>query len=303
MILKEHMFDMRIKEVNVMGEYLPGDLNERLVELRKTHGYKSQQQLVDALDGFIDKATYSRIENGTTRTINNELLVKLARLYNVSTDYICGISDFPEKTYFDIEQLGLTVPAAMNLYSGKVDARVINELLLNDKFAGATRMIALFFSNSIVKMLQAQNSLLDFSLGLVSEYTDSVRKQDDKEIKELKKRLEAAKMPPSHVELDRISRQIMAAIREIKKKTEKEVADVTETTEKLNYEIIETVKAEIAKHPNMRSLPEEEKKEIVIDAVMRGIEFNGSITEEQQCKLEPAIRQIMPALFDLWKEN
>ena len=34
-------------------------------------------------------------------------------------------------------------------------------------------------------------------------------------------------------------------------------------TEKLNYEIIETVKAEIAKHPNMRSLPEEEKKEIV----------------------------------------
>lgn len=74
---------------------------------------------MDALGGFIDKVTYSRIENGTTRTINNELLVILERLYNVSTDYICGISNFPEKTYFDIEELGLIVPAAMNLCSGK----------------------------------------------------------------------------------------------------------------------------------------------------------------------------------------
>ena len=128
-----------------MGEYLPGNLQERLIELRKTHGYKSQQQLVDALGGIVDKTTYSRIESGATKTINNELLVKLAELYNVSADYILEIANVPEKTYFDIQELGLSVEAAKNLYSGKVSTKVINELLINEKFATATKMMDLFF--------------------------------------------------------------------------------------------------------------------------------------------------------------
>ena len=55
-----------------MGEYLPGNLQERLIELRRTHGYKSQQQLVDALGGIVEKTTYSRIGRGATKTIHHE---------------------------------------------------------------------------------------------------------------------------------------------------------------------------------------------------------------------------------------
>ncbi len=126
-----------------MGEYLPGNLQERLRELREANGFKSREKLAEVIG--VNKTTYSRIENGSTKTISSDILMKLADLYKVPTDYILGLSDTPENTRYDIKELGLSVEAAKNLYSKKVDPRVINELLINDKFAMATKMMATYF--------------------------------------------------------------------------------------------------------------------------------------------------------------
>ncbi|MBE5858634.1 MAG: helix-turn-helix transcriptional regulator [Butyrivibrio sp.] len=45
-----------------MGEYLPGNLQERLRELREANGYKTREKLAEAIGVY--KTTYSRIENG-----------------------------------------------------------------------------------------------------------------------------------------------------------------------------------------------------------------------------------------------
>ncbi len=44
----------------------------------------------------IDKSTYGRMESGATKTVSSDILIKLSELYNVTTDYILGISDVPE---------------------------------------------------------------------------------------------------------------------------------------------------------------------------------------------------------------
>ena len=93
-----------------MGERLEGNLTERLRELREEHGYKSRNKLADVIG--IDRTTYSRIENGSTKTISSDILIKLAELYGVSADYILGLSNTPEKTYDDINTLGLSIEAA-----------------------------------------------------------------------------------------------------------------------------------------------------------------------------------------------
>ena len=285
-----------------MGEYLPGNLQERLIELRKTHGYKSQQQLVDALGGIVDKTTYSRIESGATKTINNELLVKLAELYNVSADYILGIANVPEKTYFDIQELGLSVEAAKNLYSGKVSTKVINELLINEKFATATKMMDLFFSNSLVRMLQTQNTLLDFSCDIVSECNEAGHIPADSFVKNLKKKLKVARIPAVQTELMKIENQLMASVKDIKRKVENELAEVTTATEKLNYEILETVKNEVAAKGDMEKYSYEEQVEIITEAVIAGIALDESIPEERFKELEVSVRQMMPVLLNLWQK-
>lgn len=62
----------------------------RLKELRLAHGYKSQKELADLL--FVNQTAVSQWERGVTMP-SGPMLLKLSRMYGVSTDYILGNSD------------------------------------------------------------------------------------------------------------------------------------------------------------------------------------------------------------------
>lgn len=66
-------------------------LHERLVNLRKTHGY-TQQRVAEALG--ISRGAYANYEIGT-REPDAETLSALAELYGVSVDYLVGRTDNP----------------------------------------------------------------------------------------------------------------------------------------------------------------------------------------------------------------
>ena len=219
------------------------------------------------------------------------------------TDYILGLTNTPENTGYDIKELGLSVDAAKNLYSGKVEPRVVNELLINDKFAMATKMIATYFSGAITQLIATQNKLLDFSYNLLNELTQTGKVPNDKEIQQTKKTLKAAKLPAGNVELDRIQRQLMASIREIKKKLVDEVAEINSNSDILEYEIIEKVKNEALAVPNIQNLPEDEKIKILKDAVIKGIQIDKNISDEKMATIEPLIEQSVSMMAKLWNEK
>ena len=54
---------------------------------------KSQQEIADYLK--IDRKTYCRYENGH-HEIKAETLISLAKYYDLSLNYICGVTDVPE---------------------------------------------------------------------------------------------------------------------------------------------------------------------------------------------------------------
>ena len=64
-------------------------LGERLAEVRKDHG-DTQQALADRLN--VTKFTISNWEQEKSEP-SHELLVKICRFYNVSADYLLGITD------------------------------------------------------------------------------------------------------------------------------------------------------------------------------------------------------------------
>ena len=64
-------------------------LSKKLKELRKENNY-SQQEIANLLG--IAQVTYSHYELGR-RSVSIQNLVKIARIYNVSTDYLFGLSD------------------------------------------------------------------------------------------------------------------------------------------------------------------------------------------------------------------
>lgn len=63
---------------------------KRLIELRKENNY-TQQYVAEYLK--IDRSNYSKYELGKLE-ISIEMLIKLAKLYNVSTDYILCLTDY-----------------------------------------------------------------------------------------------------------------------------------------------------------------------------------------------------------------
>lgn len=71
---------------------------KRLYDLRTDHDLK-QEDVGKILD--TTKQTYGRYENGKSR-ISVDDIIKLAKFYNVSTDYILGLSDNP-KTEWNIK--------------------------------------------------------------------------------------------------------------------------------------------------------------------------------------------------------
>ena len=73
------------------------DYNKRIRELREDYFF-TQQRIADIL--HIGQRTYSDYESGKTRIPVDSLII-LARFYNVSLDYITGVSNvknpFPQK--------------------------------------------------------------------------------------------------------------------------------------------------------------------------------------------------------------
>jgi len=67
----------------------------RLKDLREDHDL-SQQQVADYL--CMKQPQYSRYERGY-RDIPTDILIKLAKLYNTSTDYILGLTNISEPQY------------------------------------------------------------------------------------------------------------------------------------------------------------------------------------------------------------
>ena len=138
-------------------EYLPAPSNVRLADLMKERNI-SQPELAKEIG--CSKSTISRFISGAKGTLTHEQVLKIARLFNVSTDFLLGETNIPDRKNYDIAELGLSVEAAKNLYTGRVNAGVVNLLLENARFAELTYRISQYFDDTFASGIAAQNAML-----------------------------------------------------------------------------------------------------------------------------------------------
>ena len=92
-------------------------VGKNLRKLRVENGY-TQKQVSDYLD--ITQSNLSKIENGE-RNFNMTMMDKLCLLYNCSSQYLLGETDFHEKpsiAFRSDEKVDLNVVAKMNEITG-----------------------------------------------------------------------------------------------------------------------------------------------------------------------------------------
>ena len=212
--------------------YLPADVRKRIVDVMRERKM-TQRELALRID--VNESTISRFLSGKTEKLSEESVIRIARVFNVSTDFILGTTVIPDKKNYDISELGLSVEAAKNLYTGKVNNDVVNRLLENPRFAMVTYMIAQYMDDTLAGGYAAQNqmyaTLSSMLLGInkTSAAVQAARTAN------------AMKVPAYQADQTTIQNTFMTVVKEIKKEAGSDLAAAKaiskETTERMFTEL------------------------------------------------------------------
>ena len=225
-------------------EYLPAPSNVRLADLMKERNI-SQPELAKEIG--CSKSTISRFISGAKGTLTHEQVLKIARLFNVSTDFLLGETNIPDRKNYDIAELGLSVEAAKNLYTGRVNAEVdINLLLENARFAELTYRIAQYFDDTFASGIAAQNAMLTTLSTLLRT------KVKTPEAAKAAKDISLRRKPVYQGDLDDIETYFMAAVKEIKKGIGSHYAEQEAMSKKVAEKMFtELTKGQDVQHPTI----------------------------------------------------
>ena len=90
--------------------FISADTRLRIHDLIKHTEGMTQAKLAKELG--ISESTLSRFLSGQTTKMGNDRIIKIANIFNVSTDFLLGETNIPVKKNYDISELGLSAEAA-----------------------------------------------------------------------------------------------------------------------------------------------------------------------------------------------
>lgn len=222
-----------------MAAILLGPTGRRITGLRER-----EDMTLDELAARIgiNATTLGRMEKGQTQKIGSDVLAALAREFNVSADYLLGLTDIPDRKNYAVSELGLSAQAVRNLYTQKVNPDVVNRLLVHPRFALLTAMIAQYLDDTFAAGITAQNQLFSS----MSDILLGVGRNDPEQkvaAKEAAHAINLSKVPPHQVELTKSQNTFMAMLKEMKRDTASDLEPARTAT----VEVIETMMTELTK--------------------------------------------------------
>ena len=131
---------------------------ERLTDLRREHNLTLEQ--VSEQTGIV-KSTLSNYENDKKPDINLGALEKLAALYGVGLDYLLGLTENKKHSGTSLADLHLSDDAVDVLSSGKVNNRLLSELIAHPEFARLMADMEIYVDGIVSMQIRNLNSLLE----------------------------------------------------------------------------------------------------------------------------------------------
>ena len=223
--------------------YLPGTVRQRIQDQLKER--KITQGELAAEIGMAE-SSLSRFLSEKTDKIGDEYIIKIADFLGVSTDFILGQTDFPERRNYDIGELGLSYKAAMALYTREVDTNVVNRILENPQFPAITRMIARYFKDSNAEGPAGLNAMWDTMQQMVGTLDTSYLANPQEGTEAAAQILDLLKTPPYEKDIETIQAALMNMLREIKTGIQTQ----TPVTELVTKQITQTMMESVIKGEN-----------------------------------------------------
>ena len=269
--------------------WLPSDTRQRIQDLIKDSSI-TQAELAGIIG--LSESALSRYLKGQTEMLGDGYIIKIAKYFNVSTDFILGETNIPDRKNYDIEELGLSAESAKLLYTGKIDARILNLLLENPRFPQLAALLARN-QNEIVKSgIAAMNQQLSFLSSLLLDQADN-NPDSAESARQAAQDISAIRTPIINADTTAIQNVFMLIVRDIKEQGETIVTD----SKAASAEVMQKLRKELSKgqdSPDLRNLTAED----LTAAVMKTIAATG-ISEDTLQSLGSAYTKVLEEMKDL----
>ena len=206
------------------------EIGMRITQLREERDWK-KTELARRLG--ISHSQVSRIESGETGTLSSDILIRLAEVFDVSADYLLGLTDVRTKKNLDVAQMNISEDAAIQLASGKLDLEMLSRLLEHKEFAKVLFLMRAYLDNSLEIGNMARNEMIDFMTDMADEWSMS-RPKKQQEVQKDMLQLSAQKLCTHEAELEKIKNLFMKILRDVKKMDHRELPKQTMTASMLN---------------------------------------------------------------------
>ena len=195
------------------GTWLPGDTRQRIQDLIKNRNM-TQVDLAAVIG--LSESAFSHYLQGKTEMLGDGYIIRIAKHFNVSTDFLLGETDIPDRKNYDIEELGLSAEAAKLLYTGRLDSRVLNLLLENPRFPQLLALLARYQKEIVRSGIDAMNQQLTFVNSLLLEQAESVPESADAAT-QLSSDIMDIRMPVINADTTAIQNLFMLIVKDIKR--------------------------------------------------------------------------------------
>lgn len=235
-----------------MHTYFQGTVGERIQDLLRE---KKLTQAVLAERAGVSKATLSRYITDPDSRIPHDVLLKIAKCFGVSTDFLLGATDVPYRTNYDIEELGLTAAAAAKLYTGALDPHIVSQLLENPYFPRLVEQLRAFVDGTESAALGTYRQTLSIT-GRLLQKQGKTNPRDRMAAKLALKDLRSHMIPPMLPDMVMIRAAFEALLSDLMRQADAHVKEQT----KLTGDIMENMIRHLEKRQNTFDL-----KQITID--------------------------------------
>ena len=152
-------------------EFLPvSDRRERIQDVIKA-SHMTQAELAKKIG--CTESTLSRFLSGRKDSIDDIYILNMADVLNVSTDFLFGRTDLPDRLNHDISELGLTAKAAERLYKKEIHTKGLNLLIGHPRFPELSFMIARYLDKSSLRGVRVVNKQYDLMRMVLDKHVAS----------------------------------------------------------------------------------------------------------------------------------
>ena len=143
-------------------------IQERLKDLRVERGLTLEQL---AEQTHLSKSALGSYEAEDFKDISHYALIKLAKFYGVTADYLLGLSETKNHPNADLADLRLSDDMIELLKSGRVDNSLLCELAAHPDFPRLMADLEIYVNGVAVKQVQTVNAIVDtMSATIMKQY-------------------------------------------------------------------------------------------------------------------------------------